>query len=152
LPGIFTPSEWGDTYLVDGAVISPIPIHLLDRLGADVAVPVRAVRQRPDDVRQRIATIREAQKTPLVKRRAPDLLRLMWRSLSLIMQDQYAELLLGQSDIYIKPEIPFDLAGNPEKVAEIVDIGRREAERHLPRIEAALAAQRRTNRPRAASA
>lgn len=140
LPGIFTPVEYGDTYLVDGAVISPIPVHLLDLLGADIKIPVRAVRQRPDDVRQRIADLRDMEATAGAKRNAPDVLRLLWRSLSLIMQDQYAELLLSQSSLFLKPEIPFDMAGNPDKVSEIIGIGRREAERHVPAIREALAA------------
>ena len=138
MPGIFTPVEWGDTFLVDGAVISPIPVHLLDLLGAELKIPVRAVRQRPDDVRQRIANIREMHKDRSPRSAPPDMLRLLWRSLSLIMQDQYAELLLGQFDIYLKPEIPFDVSGNPEKIAEIIEIGRCEAERSMPTIEAAL--------------
>jgi NTE family protein len=146
LPGIFTPFEYQDTFLVDGAVITPIPVHLLDLLGADLKIPMRAVRQRPDDVRQRIADMRQTA-PPTANHAAPDLLRLLWRSLSLIMQDQYAELLLGQFDVYLKPEIPFDLAGNPEKVAEIIAIGRREAEAQMPALRAALAAQTRSERP-----
>jgi NTE family protein len=138
MPGIITPFEWGDTYLVDGALVSPIPVHLLDMLGADVKIPMRAVRQRPIDVRQRIADIREAHKHRSRRHAPPDLLRLLWRSLSLILQDQFAELLLGQYHVYIKPEIPFDYAASPDRVAEIIEIGRREAERHVPDIRAAL--------------
>lgn len=151
LPGIFTPSEWGDTYLVDGAIISPIPIHLLDHFGADLSIPVRAVRQRPDDIRQRIASIHENHPPSGRRPAPPDMLRLLWRSLSLIMQDQYAELLLGQFDIFVKPEIPFDIAGSPGKVPEIVEIGRQEAELHVDRIQKALAERTRAKRRRPAA-
>ncbi len=139
LPGIFTPVEWGDTYLVDGAVISPIPVHLLEMLGADLKIPVRAIRQRPDDVRQRIADIRDAAGPRSSRQAPPDMLRLLWRSMSLIMQDQYAELVLGQFDVCLKPEIPFDLAANPDKISEIIAIGRQEAARRMLDIQAALA-------------
>ena len=138
MPGIFIPVEYDGTYLVDGAVISPIPVHLLEDLGADVKIPMRAVRQRPQDVKQRIVAIHEARRKRLPRRGPPDVLRLMWRSLSLILQDQFAELLLDQYDIYIKPEIPFDYASSPDKVREIIDIGRREAEKHVAEIQAAL--------------
>jgi NTE family protein len=137
MPGIFTPVEYQDTYLVDGAVISPIPVHLLDLLGADIKIPVRAVRQRPSDVRQRIAdlTPRPSRGRP---KRAPSMLRLLWRSLSLILQDQFAELLMGQSDVYIKPEIPYDYAASPDRLAEIIQAGRDEAERHVADIQKLL--------------
>jgi len=140
MPGIFTPVEYEGTYLVDGAVISPVPVHLLDMLGADIKIPMRAIRQRPDDVRQRIVEIRASQQGRRPRQGPPDVLHLLWRSLSLILQDQFAELLLDQYAISIKPEIPFDYAGSPDKVREIVDIGRQEAERHVADIEAALRA------------
>lgn len=140
MPGIITPFEWGDTYLVDGALVSPIPVHLLDLLGADVKIPMRAVRQRPVDVRQRIADIRDADKHRSRRHGPPDLLRLLWRSLSLILQDQFAELLMDQYHVHLKPEIPFDYAASPDRVAEIIDLGRREAERHVPAIREALEA------------
>lgn len=142
MPGIFTPVEYEDTYLVDGAVISPIPVHLLDLLGADVKIPMRAVRQRPVDVRQRIAEIRAAQGGKRRHRRGPpDVLHLLWRSLSFILQDQFAELVLGQYDVYIKPEIPFDSAASPERLRDIIQIGRDEAAKHVGDIRALLAAR-----------
>lgn len=158
MPGIFTPVEYDGTYLVDGAVISPIPIHLLDLFEAEVKIPMRAVRQRPHDVRQRIVAIHAAHPNRHPRRGPPDLLRLLWRSLSLILQDQFAELLLGQYDVYIKPEIPFDYASSPDRVREIIEIGRQEARRRLPDVlkviqerQSALARERR-RRTRAAAA
>jgi predicted acylesterase/phospholipase RssA len=138
MPGIFTPVEYDGTYLVDGAMISPIPVHLLDLLGAEIKIPMRAVRQRPHDVRQRIVAIHEANRHRHPRHGPPDVLRLMWRSLSLILQDQFAELLLGQYDVYIKPEIPFDYASSPDKVRDIIEVGRQEAERLLPDVLQAI--------------
>lgn len=140
MPGIFTPVEYEDTYLVDGAVISPIPVHLLDLLGAEVKIPMRAVRHRPTDVRQRITEIRTAQGHKHRRRRGPpDVLHLLWRSMSLILQDQFAEYVLGQYDISIKPEIPFDSAASPEHVRDIIEIGRVETAKHVGEIRKLLA-------------
>ena len=138
MPGIFQPVAWGETYLVDGAVIAPIPVHLLDLLGADIKIPMRAVRHWPVEVRQRVADTREGARRRTPPSGPPDLVRLVWRSLSVILQDQFAELQLGQYPIHLKPEIPFDYAGSPDKVGAIIELGRREAERHVPAIRTAL--------------
>jgi NTE family protein len=138
MPGIFTPMEYDGTYLVDGAMISPVPVHLLDLLGAEVKIPLRATRQRPDDAKQRIVAIHEANRDRHARQGPPDVLRLMWRSLSLILQDQFAEVVLGQHDLFLKPEVPYDYAASPDRVREIIEIGRQEAERHLPEIQKAL--------------
>jgi len=140
MPGIFTPVPWGGTHLVDGAIITPIPVHLLARLGADVRIPVRAIRQTGTVSRQRMADTRETATAPPGP--APDLLRLMWRSMSLILQDNYADAVMAQSAIAIRPEIPTDFAASPDRLEEIIAIGRAEAERHVPAIKAALAAHK----------
>jgi len=140
MPGEFQPVAWGDTYLVDGAIISPIPVHLLDLLGADVRIPMRAVRHWPQHVRQRVADTREGGRTRTPPSGPPDLIHLVWRSLSVILQDQFAELLMGQYPIHLQPEIPFDYASSPDKVGEIIELGRQETERHVPAIRDALAA------------
>ena len=140
MPGIFTPVAWGGTYLVDGAVITPIPLHLLPGMGADVCLPVRAIRQMGADRKQRMVDSRDMADIPPGP--APDLLRLMWRSLSLILQDQFSEMLMAQCKIAIRPEIPVDFAASPEKLDEIIDIGRREAEKHVLEIRKALGLRR----------
>lgn len=140
MPGVFQPVAWGETYLVDGAIISPIPVHLLEPLGADLCIPMRAVRHWPQEVRQRLADTREGGRARTPPTGPPDLIHLVWRSLSVILQDQFAELLLGQYPIHLQPEIPFDYASSPDKVGEIIELGRQETERHVPAIHAALSA------------
>ncbi len=137
MPGIFTPVEWGGTYLVDGAVISPVPVHILPLLGADVVVPVRAVRAHPPGPRQRIADVRDIDgSAPHVA--PPGLLQLIWRSLSLLLQDQFAALVMSQYPLRIMPEIPADDASNTHKVGAIIELGRRAAELQIDAIRAAL--------------
>jgi NTE family protein len=138
MPGIFVPVPWCGTYLVDGAVITPIPVHLLELLGADIRIPMRAVRKTTAATRQRLADTREEADGSRVP--APDLLRLMWRSLSLIMQDQYAEAILARAPIAIRPEIPLEFAASRDKLEEIIELGRVEAAKHVPAIRAAMKA------------
>jgi NTE family protein len=140
MPGIFVPVAWGGTFLVDGAVITPIPVHLLPALGADIAIPMRAVRECGTVERQRFVDSRDDAGAP--HGHAPDLVRLMWRSLSLIMQDRYADTLMSRYPLAIRPEVPFDYAGSPDKLQEIIAIGREETVKHIPAIRAAMTSKR----------
>lgn len=40
IPGLFPPVEYGHRYLVDGAVVNPVPVNLCRRLGADFVIAV----------------------------------------------------------------------------------------------------------------
>lgn len=47
MPGVFVPMEWNGRELVDGGLVSPVPVKLARRLGADVVIAVD-VGVRPD--------------------------------------------------------------------------------------------------------
>ncbi|MBT0586328.1 patatin-like phospholipase RssA [Alteromonas oceanisediminis] len=40
IPGLFSPVEHGSRYLVDGAVVNPVPVNLCRQLGADFVIAV----------------------------------------------------------------------------------------------------------------
>jgi NTE family protein len=40
IPGVFVPFKQDKTYLVDGGVINPVPVNILQKMGADVAIAV----------------------------------------------------------------------------------------------------------------
>lgn len=40
LPGIFTPVKWGDTWLVDGGLVNPVPVSLCRAMGAELVIAV----------------------------------------------------------------------------------------------------------------
>ncbi len=40
LPGLFTPARHGDTWLVDGGLVNPVPVSLCRAMGADVVIAV----------------------------------------------------------------------------------------------------------------
>jgi len=46
MPGLFEPFHYQGHQLVDGAMIRPIPVHLLGNDEVDFKIPVRAVRRR----------------------------------------------------------------------------------------------------------
>ena len=84
LPGIFAPFEYRGRRLVDGALLRPIPVHLLGSEEVDLKIPVRAVRRRSrtqlhQDLRE---TRREHRLRSLFHRRGDDLFSVLWRSRS----------------------------------------------------------------------
>ncbi|AAZ96010.1 conserved hypothetical protein [Thiobacillus denitrificans ATCC 25259] len=40
LPGLFTPARHGDTWLVDGGLVNPVPVSLCRAMGADIVIAV----------------------------------------------------------------------------------------------------------------
>lgn len=40
IPGLFSPVEHGDRFLVDGAVVNPVPVNLCRQLGADFVIAI----------------------------------------------------------------------------------------------------------------
>lgn len=140
LPGILEPFHYQGRTLVDGALIRPIPVHLLGNDEVDLKIPVRAVRRRSrrqlhDDVR----AARSQHRVSSLLHRGEDVFSVMWRTMSLIMQDEFAEMVFDDFDVYIKPQLDLELSRDPARLLEIVEAGYTETMRTLPAIRAALA-------------
>jgi NTE family protein len=55
LPGVFEPVRWGGRWLIDGAIVNPVPVSLARALGADKVIAVNIV----SDMLGRGATLRD---------------------------------------------------------------------------------------------
>ncbi len=139
LPGIFSPFHYKGRQLVDGALVRPIPVHLLGDDEVDLKIPVRAVRRRGTDQLQRdISREREQHRKWSLLRRRDDIFSILWRTMSLIMQDEFAELVFDEFDVYIKPELDLELSRDTSRLDEIVQAGYDEARKAMPAIEKAM--------------
>ena len=47
IPGIFTPVKYQDYYLVDGGVVNPVPVNVVQRMGADIIFAVSLAKLKP---------------------------------------------------------------------------------------------------------
>lgn len=47
IPGIFTPVKYGDYYLVDGGVVDPVPVDVVQMMGADIIIAVSLAKINP---------------------------------------------------------------------------------------------------------
>jgi NTE family protein len=140
LPGILEPFHYQGRTLVDGALIRPIPVHLLGNDEVDLKIPVRAVRRRKrrllhDDVR----AARSQHRVRSLLHRGEDVFSVLWRTMSLIMQDEFAEMIFDDFDVYIKPQLDLEMSRDPAQLEQIVQAGYAETMRTMPAIRAALA-------------
>ncbi len=47
IPGIFTPVKYQDYYLVDGGVVDPVPVNLVQKMGTDIIIAVSLAKINP---------------------------------------------------------------------------------------------------------
>jgi len=50
IPGIFTPVKYQDYYLVDGGVVDPVPVDVVQKMGADIIIAVSLTEKSPKPV------------------------------------------------------------------------------------------------------
>lgn len=47
IPGVFTPVKYQDYYLVDGGVVDPVPVDVVEKMGADIIIAVSLAKISP---------------------------------------------------------------------------------------------------------
>jgi NTE family protein len=50
IPGIFTPVKYQDYYLVDGGVVDPVPVDVVQKMGADIIIAVSLTEKTPKPI------------------------------------------------------------------------------------------------------
>jgi len=50
IPGIFTPVKYQDYYLVDGGVVDPVPVDVVQKMGADIIIAVSLTEKSPKSI------------------------------------------------------------------------------------------------------
>lgn len=163
LPGVFPPVERNGRFLVDGALVNPVPISPCQALGArmtigvDLHADIIGKAAQPGSAFPKVAGFdmfneddvpKEEQKkftSGLTKRlfrreeNSPSLFGVMISALS-IMQDRMTRSRLAGDppDIHIKPQIGHIGLLEFEKAAELIKEGELAAKRALPDIKAAM--------------
>lgn len=140
LPGILKPFRHQGRLFVDGALIRPIPVHLLGEDEVDLKIPIRAVRKRSShQLHADLTSARHAHRlSSILHGGGENFFGVMWRSLSLIMQDEFAEMVFDDFDVYIKPHLDLDLSRDPSRIDDIIQAGYDETMRALPSIREAM--------------
>ncbi len=50
IPGIFTPVKYQDYYLVDGGLVDPVPVDVVEKMGADIIIAVSLTEKTPKPI------------------------------------------------------------------------------------------------------
>ena len=125
IPGIFAPWPWNGRYLVDGGVVNPVPISVLQERGADRIITSSVVR-----------TPKERGMAPLNARR-PNFIELM-TSMMGAMEGEILKMRLPDVDVFIHPQVQGYNALDYDKAEELIEIGEFAAREKLPAIRELL--------------
>jgi NTE family protein len=164
LPGVFPPMEYGHRFLVDGALVNPVPVAPCRSLGAQMTIAIDlnadliGKAAEPDKKYQKITGFDmfdendiPQEKQSLLKRSGvtrrlfrreennPSLFGVMVSALN-IMQDRLTRSRLAGDppDVHIKPEIGHIGLLEFEKADELIALGEEAALKALPEIKAAM--------------
>ncbi len=167
LPGIFTPVHLGGRWLVDGALVNPVPVSAARALGARLVIAVNLnsdlfgrggtianhgtdeedervlheMRARPEGIR-RILSPEFLLKRQLVNnRRSPSILSVMGDAFN-IMQDRVTRSRLAGDppDVMISPRLGKIGLFDFHRAHEAIEIGAHAAERSIEDVAEAIAA------------
>jgi NTE family protein len=126
IPGVFPPIEIGSALAVDGAIVSRVPVDLLERRRCGLKIAVN-VRSEPQVEKQRLPDLKRLMNAPF------GLVRVIARSLDMVGSRHTATDLQG-ADIIITPHT-HPLPGTDfGAMRAMVAAGEAEAERVLPDI------------------
>ena len=125
IPGVFAPWPWNGRYLVDGGVVNPVPISVLQERGADRIITSSVVR-----------TPEERGMAPANAKR-PNFIELM-TSMMGAMEGEILKMRLLQVDVFIHPEVEGFSALDYERADELIEIGEFAARKQLPAIKEML--------------
>jgi len=127
LPAIFTPVKWRGRYLVDGAVVNPVPVSLARRMGADFVIALNVMHNIPEPT----------QEIDQVKIKAPTLFQVMMQSIYAASNCLIKASLEG-ADAVIEPKVKHIGYGEFHRASQTIALGEVAAESALPEIKKKL--------------
>lgn len=113
LPGIFQPFKKDGRYLVDGGLVNPLPINVVQKMGADIIIAVDLNHNYENKKNNKYK----------IKSKGPSIVEVLGNSIN-IMQDQITQknLIKFPADILIRPKLGpvtiFDFHRSPEIIKE----------------------------------
>jgi len=124
IPVIFTPSNWQGRYLVDGALINPMPVRLLRDMGAELVIAVNVVPYISDRL----------QKAQNCNPGMPNIFSVLLRTIQVV---GYQAVLasMREADVTITPDVAHIRPDNFGRVRECISRGKTATELAFPEIQ-----------------
>ncbi|MEM8772342.1 MAG: patatin-like phospholipase family protein [Pseudomonadota bacterium] len=162
LPGVFPPRAVNGRWLIDGALVNPLPVSACRALGARVVIAIglhadafgQGARLRKEKFDQLAddggAALEEASKGKLTEKlmlkrlfhashNAPGLGSVMLASFNILMDRITRSRLAGDPpDVLVTPTVGHVPLLDFDRAEELIALGRDAVDRHMPEIESAL--------------
>jgi len=130
IPVIFSIAKWKDRYLVDGALVNPVPVSVLKDMGADFIIAVNVVPSMSDRVNG-------VDGKPTGDFKEPNIFSIIMRTIH-IAGYQAVESSLNGADVVIKPCVTHIGFGDTHRTLECIRQGELAAQASLHEIKRQL--------------
>jgi NTE family protein len=161
LPGVFPPRAINGRWVIDGALVNPLPVSVCRAMGARIVIAVglhadafgRTVSQRKERLEENSANIDDVAagaKTGIAERRmlrklfkatgsAPGLGTTMLASFNIVMDRMTRSRLAGDPpDVLIMPRVGHIPLVDFDRAGELIELGRQAVDEHAEEIESAM--------------
>jgi NTE family protein len=116
IPVILAPTRYDGRFLVDGALVNPVPVSLLKRMGADIVIAVNVVSVESGNS--------QGDSTKKSKQKTPNILSIAFQTVN-IVSSQKLLACQSEADIVINPQVSHIGRGDFHRVDELVLEGER---------------------------
>ncbi|MBA7667950.1 hypothetical protein ES703_76052 [subsurface metagenome] len=130
IPAIFTLVKWKGRYLVDGGLTNPVPISVLQKMGADFIIAVNAI----PDVTERA---RRVKKEKSADSKEPNIINILMQS-TYIGTYALVKSSMESADIVIEPRVVHIGAADFHHAGECIRQGELAAQEAIPEIKRRL--------------
>lgn len=139
IPGIITPFKKGKQYLVDGGVVNPLPVNVVQKMGADIVI---AVDLNHYFIKEKLNKRYRTPKNRLAKifgSNWPNIFDVLESSLFL-MEDKLSEknLEIYKADVLIRPKLESTSIFDFHYAKRLIDEGYRVTKKQIPKIKRLL--------------
>ncbi|MFC1900678.1 patatin-like phospholipase family protein [Chloroflexota bacterium] len=118
LPVILAVAKWKDRYLVDGALVNPVPVDILKEMGADIVIAVNVIPEK--HAKEQVSE--------------PSIFEVVMQTLHIVGFHAINTSIEG-ADVLIEPDMGSISFTDLHKVEESVQLGEEAAEKVLPEIK-----------------
>ncbi|MFC1731712.1 patatin-like phospholipase family protein [candidate division KSB1 bacterium] len=145
IPSIITPLKWKNRYLIDGGVVNPLPINVIQQMEADIVI---AVDLNHSFVKEKKISkgSRKNRKIPLSGKitswltpNYPNIIDVVENSI-FVMQDQITQknLLKFKPDFLIQPSLGSSGVFDFHKAKEMIEEGYKQGKKIIPKLKRLL--------------
>ena len=125
IPVLMSAVKWEGRYLVDAALVNPVPVSVLKEMGADFIIAVNVIPHRITG-----------------QSREPNIITIFMQMMN-ISSNRLVESCISGANIVIEPEVSHIAPGHYHRVDECIEQGRLAAQEAIPSIKKAIAGMRR---------